>query len=452
MFIRTRWVSFVIAVVLVVPSIARAQESSSTAVEELTLAHAVELALKDNRQIQVARLEVEKFNDRLAVAKTHRLPKFEFSVLAAELVNKVHFDFKKGDLGTLTGIGPVPGQDVSVTAPRKPTFFLNGSVFQPITQQYRLSLVDRKIEVGRQIADQQLRGKQLEIANNVKKAYYSLLQFQSALQSVEEELRLYQELDRVTDQNLLQQVVLKTDSLQVKTRVQHIVYEAMTLRDQLTDQNEKLNILLGRDISTEFRVSLMPEPSRFEFDLTAARSEAMAQRPELREGRLKVEAAEYDRRIKKSEYIPDLSAGVRYASIQNVKILPDNIVQAGFLLTWEPFDWGRKKREMDENVRTAEQARAGLRETQDKVLVEVGDQFRKLRQSRQLLVTAQLGQETARENVNVLNARYAAQESLFKDVLQAQSSLAEADHQYQQALLSFWTAKADFERAIGSNP
>jgi outer membrane protein TolC len=36
--------------------------------------------------------------------------------------------------------------------------------------------------------------------------------------------------------------------------------------------------------------------------------------------------------------------------------------------------------------------------------------------------------------------------------LQAQSSLAEADRQYKQALLSFWTAKADFEKAIGANP
>ena len=107
---------------------------------------------------------------------------------------------------------------------------------------------------------------------------------------------------------------------------------------------------------------------------------------------------------------------------------------------------------MDESAKTAAQARTGLRETQDKVLVEVGDQFRKLRQSRQMLVTAQLAQETARENVRVLNARYVAQESLFKDVLQAQSSLADADHQYQQALLSFWTAKADFEKAVGSNP
>src|SRR5262249_13555205 len=170
------------------------------------------------------------------------------------------------------------------------------------------------------------------------------------------------------------------------------------------------------------------------------------------EAQLKVEAAEYDRRIKKSEYIPDVSVGVRYASIQNVKLLPDNLVEAGFLLTWEPFDWGRKKREMEEHVKTADQARTNLKEAQDKVLVEVGDQFRKLRQSRQLLIAAQLGQETARENVRVLNVRYAAQESLFKDVLQAQSSLAEADHQYQQALLSFWTAKADFERAVGVNP
>jgi outer membrane protein len=420
--------------------------------EELTLDHAVELALKDNRQIQMVRLEVEKFSDRLAAAKTHRLPQFEFSALASELVNRVHFDLKRGDLGALTGIGPVPERDVTVTAPRRPALFLNGGVFQPITQQYRLSLVDRKIEVGRQIADQQLRGKQLQITNDVRKAYYALLQSQSALASVEEELRLLQELDRVTDQNVVHQVALKADSLQVKTRVQRMVYETMTLHDQLSDQKEKLNVLLGRDIETEFRVALMPEPTRLEIDLSSARSEAVAQRPELREAQLKVEAADYDRRITKSGYIPDVSVGMRYASIQNVKLLPDNLLEAGFLVTWEPFDWGRKKREMAENGKTAQQARTGLREAQDKVLVEVGDQFRKLRQSRQLLITAQLGQDAARENVRVLNARYAAQESLFKDVLQAQSALAEADHQYQQALLSFWTAKADFEKAVGANP
>ena len=91
-----------------------------------------------------------------------------------------------------------------------------------------------------------------------------------------------------------------------------------------------------------------------------ARELALAKRPEVREAQLKIQAAKYDRRIKKSEYIPDISVGVRYESIQNVKLLPQNILQAGFQLTWEPFDWGRKRREMDEIAKTAAQAETSL--------------------------------------------------------------------------------------------
>jgi outer membrane protein TolC len=429
----------------------RPSEPAEPQVEELTLEQAVALALRENRQIKVAMLELDKFSDRLAVAKTHRLPHFEFSVLAAQLINPVEFNFKKGDLGFLTGVGPVPGTDVTVKAPRRPAFFINGSVFQPLSQQYRLGLVDRKIETGREIAAEQVRGKRLEVVNNVKRAYYSLLQSQSALRSVEQTLKLYQELDRVTDQFVVQQVALRADSLEVKTRVEKVIYEAMTLRDQLEDQQEKLNNLLGRDIRTEFRVSPAPELTRYEADLGTARELALSQRPEIIEAQLKVRAAEYDRRIKKSEYIPDLSFGVRYTSVQDVKLLPQSIAQLGFLLTWEPFDWGRKRREMAEIGKTAAQAETGLRETQNLILIEVGDKYRKLRQSRQALLTARLGQDAAGENVRVLNARYAAQEALIKDVLQSQAALAEANHQYQQALLSFWTAKADFEKAIGAD-
>jgi outer membrane protein TolC len=123
-----------------------------------------------------------------------------------------------------------------------------------------------------------------------------VLQSQSALQSVQQTLMVYQELDRVTDQFVVQQVALRADSLEVKTRVQKIVYEAMTLRDQLEDQREKLNNLMGRDIRTEFRVRNAPEVALYEADLNAAREQALAIRPEVNEARLKVKAAEYDRR------------------------------------------------------------------------------------------------------------------------------------------------------------
>ena len=451
MFVPKRWLAVLLSSLLL-PTTVRPQQSTATPADELTLEQAIAIALETNRQIKVAALELEKFANRLAVAKTHRLPHFEFSVLATELVKTLNFDFKKGDLGTLTGIGPIPQTDVSVTAPRRPAFFYEGGAFQPLSQQYRLSLVDRKIETGREIAREQLRGKRQEIVDSVKKTYYAALQTQSALESVEQSLKLYQELDRVTDRYVVQQVALKADSLQVKTRVQEIVYESMTLRDRLADQKETLNNLLGRDIRTEFQIRAVPELTRYEADLTAAREQALAQRPEIKEAQLKIKAAEYDRRIKKSEYIPDLSIGVGFVSAENVKVLPQNIVRAGFLLRWEPFDWGRKRNEMAEMGKAIEEAQLGLHETQNQVLVEIGGKYRKLHQARQMLITSQLAQETARENVRVFNSRYAVQEALVKDVLQSQASLAEANHKYQQALLSFWTAKADFEKAIGIDP
>src|SRR4030095_15396814 len=131
-------------VVLWIATPAWPRQSSSGSIEELTLDRAVALALKDNRQIQVARLEIEKFDNRLGAAKTHRLPHFEFSILAAELITPIDISFEKGDLGTLNG-GANPEADVTATAPRRPAFFIDGGIFQPLTQQYRLSLVDRKI-------------------------------------------------------------------------------------------------------------------------------------------------------------------------------------------------------------------------------------------------------------------------------------------------------------------
>jgi outer membrane protein len=38
---------------------------------------------------------------------------------------------------------------------------------------------------------------------------------------------------------------------------------------------------------------------------------------------------------------------------------------------------------------------------------------------------------------------------LMRDVLQQQASVANAEHDYEQSLLSFWNAKAAFEKALG---
>ena len=67
------------------------------------------------------------------------------------------------------------------------------------------------------------------------------------------------------------------------------------------------------------------------------------------------------------------------------------------------------------------------------------------------LRVASLSQETAMESLRVTRNKFAVENVLLKDVLQGQVSLEQSNSDYQQALLSFWNARADFERALGED-
>jgi outer membrane protein TolC len=105
--------------------------------------------------------------------------------------------------------------------------------------------------------------------------------------------------------------------------------------------------------------------------------------------------------------------------------------------------------ESETSSQAIEQAKNELHETESLVLIDVGDKFRKLQQTRQALVVAQLAQEAAREGLRVNTNKYKLTAALLSDVLQAEANLAETNHQYQQTLLGYWTARADFEKALG---
>jgi outer membrane protein TolC len=124
-------------------------------------------------------------------------------------------------------------------------------------------------------------------------------------------------------------------------------------------------------------------------------------------------------------------------------------VNVGVVVNWEIFDWGRKKHQLAEKDLAVEQSKNALKETEDQVLIDVGDKMRKLQQSAQALHVARLAEDSAKENLRVSSGKYKFQAVMLSDVLQSQASLAEATNAYQRALLMFWTAKAEFEKALG---
>jgi outer membrane protein len=253
----------------------------------------------------------------------------------------------------------------------------------------------------------------------------------------------------VTENYVRQQTALKSAGLNVKSQLAQTDYQALTLRNTLASQREQLNELLGRDIRTPFQFNPVPEATPFESDLAATQARAFQQRPEIDMARLNVMQADYNVRITRSQYIPDVSLVVNYLSPLTARELPKNIASVGVELSWDIYDWGRKGAQMAGQRKAMEQASNSVQDTERQVLMDVNNQFRTLQATRELLRASRAAQEAAWEALRETMQQYAQKAALPKDVLQQQTTLAQADQQYQQALSSFWTAKANFERALG---
>jgi outer membrane protein len=414
----------------------------------LSLDEAVAQALEHNRLVKDAVLDAEKSVFRVDVARSRRLPQFQISVLAGQLLRPIDFTFPAGSFGTYAD-GPVPSTDAKITTPSQLTTFVTGSVDLPLLQQHEIGLGIRATELAGEIAREGVRHQRQKIAADVRTAYFTLVATQAAVDAARDTVRTLEEAQRVTTQYRIQEAVLRAEALEVDARLARSRYELSAAENGLATQREQLNQLLGRELTTEFRVHAIQEDTAGGMTLDAARQRATESRPEIRQADLKSQQADYERRLAKAEYLPDLSLSARYLGFNNFQMIPPNVASAGVYLSWEPFDWGRRRNNVAEKAKTVAQARNGAEETRAQVAVEVGAKYRKWEESVLLLKAARTGHDAALEQFRVTTNRYKEQAVLVRDLLQAQSRSADAAFQYQQALASYWSALADLRRAIG---
>jgi outer membrane protein len=415
---------------------------------ELSLTSAIQIALENNWSVKIARLDITKSQWQVAETKTKRLPQFTTALFASGDITSPSFMFPKDLFGPVLG-APVPAKNVSVSLAHGVTGYAEAKAAQPLSQLYKIHLAIREQELSADFAGESYQGKRQSVVADVKQAYYAILQTESALEAAQAMVVQYQETDRLVLQYLAQQSVLKSESLDVKAKLAQAQYQIISLHNNLTTQKEHLNDLLGRDLDTPFHTQPVPPISNEEGDLQLARQTALRQRPEVKEAEIDVSRATYDRKLAKAQYIPDIGAAIRYFNPINTEILPQNIVSAGIEMSWDPFEWGGRKDAVKQKDITVQQSDYQLQQTRSKVLLDVDNTFRKLDESRSLLAVAQAARDASEEKLREVSDQFKKSVVLLRDLLQQQTAVANADHDYEESLLSFWNAKAEFEKALG---
>src|SRR6266700_2609502 len=319
---RLSAVTCVLVAVLCQTPFANAQTSGGAA---LTLDEAIALAKSNNRDLKQFGFDVGKQREVLGEAKTHSYPRFDTSVLAAQLLTPIDFTIKKGQLGTFPATGAIPGSNTDLHTPARPIAIASVTATQPLTQLIRIHLFVAEQRLKIDEAQLSFSEREQKLIDNVRQSYYQVLQSQIEYESQESVVKYLEELLQLTDRRFSQHAALEADRLSVKAEVVKATDQLTMIEDKLTDRKEILNHLLGRSVQTEFSVESVAAGLPEEQDLPAARAIALDHRPEIKLAANRVRQAELATKGEKTHYIPDVSIQASYVTPANINFLPQNI-------------------------------------------------------------------------------------------------------------------------------
>lgn len=420
--------------------------------EVLTVDQAVRQALANNRLLKITSLQLADTKESYLAFKTHRLPTFQTYVFASELLAPISFTVPQGQFGTYpspVGPIPIPATNTSITTPQQPTAYVAANLSQPLLTLYKINIGLQSKALSVEMAAQQLEGKQQAVVANVRETYYTALQLEDAIAASEASIKQYEELERISKEYVSEQVVLKSEFLEIQAKLAQERLALLKLQNKLATAKEALNNLMGRDIHMPFKTSAAPDLSPDEDNLPTAEAKALAQNSDIKEAAITIKQAENMVRQTKAKYVPNLDLSVHYLSPFGINFVPTNIAGAGIEFSWEAWDWNRRKHEVNEKNLKVEESKVNLDETRAQVLLSVDREYRSVHEAQAAVAAASLYRESAREKLREVTEQYGQKTKLLRDVLQQQASVEKANSDYSEAVAAFWSARARLQKALG---
>lgn len=207
-----------------------------------------------------------------------------------------------------------------------------------------------------------------------------------------------------------------------------------------------LNTAMGIDLDTptEIQDNLIYEPVML--DRTEIRAEAQRQRPESRQARLLVEAAEASERQAFRNFFPDITGSGTYGGTRPEL---NEIWSLTLSLSWTFYDGGGRIARYRETKALLEASRARARSQDLEVSRDVEQTQITVEESQERLQATQTAVASAQENFRLAQGRFDAGVGTILELTDAQLALTQAQNLEAQALADYRIALYRLDRARG---
>jgi outer membrane protein TolC len=207
-----------------------------------------------------------------------------------------------------------------------------------------------------------------------------------------------------------------------------------------------LNTAMGIPAETPTEVQDNLVYQAIALDRTQLQSQALAQRPEYKQARLRVNEAEARMRRAFRDFFPDLSANAFYGGARSDL---NEIWEIGLSLSWTIFDGGNRIARLRETKANVDAAVFRVKATELDISRDVEQAQLNVTEAQERIGAAQTAVASAQENFRLAQGRFDAGVGTILELTDAQLFLTQAQNTEAQALADYRIAVARLERAIG---
>ena len=207
-----------------------------------------------------------------------------------------------------------------------------------------------------------------------------------------------------------------------------------------------LNVAMGIAADTPTQVQDNLQFQQVGFERPQLLAEALRQRPEYKQEKLKVDAAQAFVRQTFRNFFPDITAGGFYGA-QRADM--NEVWELNLGLTWSIFDGGNRIARYREARAAYDAAQARVKAKELDISREVEQTQLSLAETEERIQAAQALVASAQENFRLAQGRFDAGVGTILELTDAQLALTQAQNTEAQALADYRIALARLERALG---
>jgi len=163
-----------------------------------------------------------------------------------------------------------------------------------------------------------------------------------------------------------------------------------------------------------------------------------------------VDKADHGVKAAYREYIPDVTLFAANTYQNGASFVTHNVGTFGLVLSWDIWDWGKRRAVIGERRAQLSQAEKNLQRLNDEVTVELDKAYRKLENTKSMMDVAREALALQKERLRLISDQLKTSTTSFAKYNEAVAAVKRAESDELQARLGYEFAVAELNRIAGT--